>query len=177
LDKRLYVNRWLGRFFSDESVVAQFESLLPTAGASAYRLVCDPDMRVGQVKSVFFDIVEALVYVKVGIDITLFQIERLERSPWSILCRQVPANVVAYKAEDAAPPSKNVNQHSLFSFLLRSQRVTTQQVTPNFVDRIVPNFKLRRYATNPKIAAALIAFSSSQGSIIPRTLNVHSHEN
>jgi hypothetical protein len=42
-------------------------------------------MRIRQVKAEFFYIVQALIHVKVGLDVTPIQIDRLERRSWSVL--------------------------------------------------------------------------------------------
>jgi hypothetical protein len=72
---------------------------------------------IRQVKAEFLYILQALVRVKVGLDVAPIQIEKLERGPWSVLRGQVSANVVAGEAEDAAEASKNVHLHFPSAFL------------------------------------------------------------
>jgi hypothetical protein len=88
-------------------------------GRSAFHLVGYPNVRIRQIKANFFYIVQALVHVKVGLDIAPFQIESLKRGPWSELRGQVPANIVSGKTEDAPDASKNMHLH-LRSALLHS---------------------------------------------------------
>src|SRR5260370_23474915 len=99
-------------------------------GRSAFHLVGYPNVRIRQIKANFFYIVQALVHVKVGLDIAPFQIESLKRGPWSELRGQVPANIVSGKTEDAPDASKNMHLHlrssSLHSPDDRSDRVSNQ---------------------------------------------------
>ena len=68
-------------------------------------------MRIGQVKAEFLDIVEALVDVKVVLDVTPVQIERPECCPWAVSRGQIPASVISCEAKNSADASKNVNLH------------------------------------------------------------------
>jgi len=75
------------------------------------RLVGDPNVRIRQVEAESFYVVQALVHIEVGLDVAPAQIERLERGPWSVLRGQVPSNVIAGEAEDAAEAPEHVHLH------------------------------------------------------------------
>jgi hypothetical protein len=79
--------------------------------------VGDPNVRIRQVKAELLYIVQALVHIKVGLDVAPVQIEGLERRPRSVLRRQVPSSVVAREPEDAAETSKYVHLHFRSVFL------------------------------------------------------------
>jgi hypothetical protein len=88
-------------------------------------------MRIRQMEPEFFNIVQALIHVKVGLSIAPVQIESLELGPWSEPRGQVPASPVQSKAEDAAATPKNVHVHlssaSLYSRHNRFDPVWNQQ--------------------------------------------------
>ena len=75
------------------------------------RLVGDPNVRIRQVKAELLYIVQALVHIKVGLDVAPMQIEGLERGPRSVLRGQVRSSVVTGEAEDAAEASEYVHLH------------------------------------------------------------------
>ncbi|HUJ73195.1 MAG TPA: hypothetical protein VLZ30_13220 [Verrucomicrobiae bacterium] len=66
-------------------------------------------MRICQMEPELFNIVQAIVNVKVGLGVAPVQIESLERNPWSELRGQVPANIISRKAEDAPDASENMH--------------------------------------------------------------------
>jgi hypothetical protein len=50
-------------------VVDSHPTSLTTYRSIRSLLLCNPDMPVGQVKPVLFDIIEALIYIKIGINL------------------------------------------------------------------------------------------------------------
>jgi hypothetical protein len=93
------------------------------------RLVGDPNVRIRQVKAESFYVVQALVHIKVCLDVAPVQVERFERRPWSVLRGQVPSNVIAGEAEDAAEAPEYVHLHFDPSFALMGIAVDTLPVS------------------------------------------------
>jgi hypothetical protein len=70
-------------------------------------------MRIRQMKAEIFYIVQTLVDVKVGLDVTPVHIEGLECCPWTVLRGQIPASGILREAKDSADASENMNLHAL----------------------------------------------------------------
>ena len=74
------------------------------------------DVRVGDVKTVFRDVVKALVDIQAGRWLsTPVEFHRFKGTPGSELRRQIGSRRIRCAAEDTARTSENVNEHKLSS--------------------------------------------------------------